>query len=76
MLRTQTNYCFWAYGPTEGVYMIERTLHLFVCSRIDASDEAHYGAGSWCNIGNKRLGNRVTAVLHTEAEILEVEASA
>jgi len=70
------DYCFWSYGPTAGFYMIDRALHLFVCSRIDASDEAHYGSGTWQNFGNDRGRNRVTAVLNSEEEILEVEASA
>ena len=66
------DYCFWSYGPTSGFYMIDRELHLFVCSLIDASDKAHYGAGTWCNHGLTRDGNRVTAVLNTREEVLAV----
>lgn len=71
-LEDKMEYCFWSYGPTEGFYMINRELHLFVCSLIDTSDKAHYGAGTWCNYGHFHGGNRVTAVLNTKDEVLAV----
>lgn len=68
----RVNYSFWAYGPTRSVYMIDRALHLLVCSLIDTSDEAHYGEGTWLNIGKARNGHRIAAVLNTEEEVRAV----
>ncbi len=68
-----TEYGFWTYGPTGKVHMVSMDVHIFVCDRIDSSDEAHYGAGSWCNLGRSNNGNPVASVLNSEADVLEAE---
>lgn len=71
-------YGFWGYGPTGKIHMVplsanNRTheMHLFVCEQVDASDEAHYGDGSWFNIGRGSCGRKVESVLNTEEDVLK-----
>lgn len=68
----KVDYCFWAHGPSDGLYMVDRDLHLLVCSLIDSSDKAHYGKGSWCYLGLTSHGHRVTAVLNSSEDVLRV----
>lgn len=71
-------YCLWSYGPTGEICMVDRALHQFICKRIDVSDDAHYGAGSWCYMG--LMGSvlerrKVSRVLNTEADVIAAELS-
>ncbi len=62
-------YSFWYYGPAEKCFMVFKDVRAFVASRIDTSDEAHYGEGTWVNFGNKIPNCRVDSVLHTESDV-------
>jgi len=67
-------YCFWWYGPSKKMYMLlYRDLHVYVCGRIDTSDRAHHGQGTWCYHGLTWPRHKIEAILKTEDDVLSVE---
>lgn len=66
-------YGFWGYGPTSKIHLVSFEVLNFICGRIDTSDKAHYGKGTWCNLGKSNGGNRVESVLNSESDVLEAE---
>lgn len=67
-------YFLWGYGPTGRAHLVSKEMHHFICKeRIDTSEEAHNGDGTWINITGTTTQHVVVSVLNSKEGVLAAE---